>query len=148
GAPFHVEGEKAAVSIEVEPADVVLQPREQQQLRVSAIDADGTRRCVTVETEFISNAGPIVEVNSRGLLGAGSIPGEGTILVRYMGHVTICRVVIPRAGKSVARPPEHNFADKLVWDKLAKLGIEPSPLASDATFLRRVYLDTIGTLPS
>src|SRR5439155_10898833 len=47
-----------------------------------------------------------------------------------------------------ARPTEANFIDRLAWDKLARLGIAPSDLADDATFLRRVFLDTIGTLPT
>ncbi|MCH8829989.1 MAG: DUF1549 domain-containing protein [Planctomycetes bacterium] len=46
------------------------------------------------------------------------------------------------------RPAETNFIDKLVWNKLQRLGIPPSNRASDATFLRRVSLDTIGTLPT
>lgn len=148
GAPFSVPGEQPAVAIEVEPADVVMQPKEQRQLRVTAIDAEGRRRCVTVETDFISNAGQIVEANPRGLLESASIPGEAAILVRFSGHVTVCRVVVPRSGQQFTRPPEQNFIDKLVWDKLVKLGIEPSPQIGDATFLRRVYLDTIGTLPT
>lgn len=148
GAPYSVAGEQPAVSIEVEPADLVMQPQEQRQLRVTAIDAQGARRCVTVETDFISNAGQIVEANPRGLLEAGTIPGEAAILVRYSGHVTVCRVVVPRSGQQFARPPEQNFVDKLVWDKLVKLGIEPSPQTADAAFMRRVHLDTIGTLPT
>jgi hypothetical protein len=38
--------------------------------------------------------------------------------------------------------------DELVFGKLKKLGIEPADLCSDAVFLRRVYLDVIGTLPT
>ncbi len=41
-----------------------------------------------------------------------------------------------------------NFVDTLVLDKLAQLGLRPSPRCDDATFLRRVYLDTIGMLPT
>jgi hypothetical protein len=37
--------------------------------------------------------------------------------------------------------------DKLVFAKLAKLQIQPANLCSDAVFVRRVYLDVIGTLP-
>ncbi|HMO83545.1 MAG TPA: DUF1549 domain-containing protein, partial [Lacipirellulaceae bacterium] len=33
-------------------------------------------------------------------------------------------------------------------DQLQRLGLNPSPLADDATFLRRAYIDAIGTLPS
>ena len=38
--------------------------------------------------------------------------------------------------------------DKLVFARLKALGLQPSPLCSDAVFVRRVYLDVIGTLPT
>ena len=38
--------------------------------------------------------------------------------------------------------------DEFVFAKLKQLKIEPAKLCSDAVFLRRVYLDTIGTLPT
>ena len=49
------------------------------------------------------------------------MPGEAAILVRYMGHVTVCRVTVPRAGVTFPRPPEANVIDKHVWDKLGSL---------------------------
>jgi len=41
----------------------------------------------------------------------------------------------------------NNHIDKLVLAQFKKLGIPPSELCSDEVFLRRVYLDVIGTLP-
>ncbi|MCG8653600.1 MAG: DUF1549 and DUF1553 domain-containing protein, partial [Pirellulales bacterium] len=41
-----------------------------------------------------------------------------------------------------------NFIDKLTFDKLQRLGIQPSERCDDASFLRRVHLDTIGMLPT
>jgi hypothetical protein len=41
-----------------------------------------------------------------------------------------------------------NKIDELVLDKLKELGIPPSGLASDQEFMRRVYLDVIGVLPT
>ncbi|MCX7825093.1 MAG: DUF1549 and DUF1553 domain-containing protein [Verrucomicrobiae bacterium] len=38
--------------------------------------------------------------------------------------------------------------DKLVFGQLARLGIQPAHLCSDAVFVRRAYLDVIGTLPT
>lgn len=38
--------------------------------------------------------------------------------------------------------------DELVFAKLKELNIEPANLCSDAVFVRRAYLDTIGTLPT
>lgn len=148
GAPYEAPGSQAPVRIVVEPEQQVLSPRGMQQLRVTAIDAAGDRRCVTTEAEYSSNAGLIADVGPRGLVQASAIPGEAAILVRYMGHVAVCRVTTPRPGARIARPAEVNFIDRLVWNKLERLGIAPSPLADDATFLRRVYLDTIGTLPT
>src|SRR5262249_46801193 len=77
-----------------------------------------------------------------------NLPGQAAILVRYLGHVTLCRVTIPRPTARFTRPPEANFIDRLAWDHLGRLGIAPADLADDATFLRRVFLDAIGTLPT
>jgi hypothetical protein len=38
--------------------------------------------------------------------------------------------------------------DELVFAKLKELGIEPANPCSDGAFLRRVYFDTLGTLPT
>jgi hypothetical protein len=148
GAPLHVEGAEPTVAIEVEPAQQVLLAGGTQQLRVTAIDAAGGRRCVTSEAEYSSNAPTIADVDTRGWIAASDIPGEAAILVRYMGQVAICRVTLPRPGVTFERPAEANFIDRLVWDKLTRLGIPPSPPADDATFMRRAFLDVTGTLPT
>lgn len=134
--------------VEVKPRQRVLAFGAAQQLRVTAVDVRGGRHCVTTEAEYESNATVIAGVDRRGLVQAGSLPGEVAILVRYRGHVTVCRLTIPRPGVRFPRPPENNFIDRHVWDKLQRLGIPPSDLCDDATFLRRASLDIIGTLPT
>ncbi len=63
------------------------------------------------------------------------------------------------AGSNVEKPPARPFEsnadltpqgaiDKLVFAKLRQLGIQPARLCSDEVFVRRVYLDVIGTLPT
>ena len=47
------------------------------------------------------------------------------------------------SGKYVA----NNRIDTLVMKTFRSKGIEPANLCSDAVFIRRVYLDVIGTLP-
>lgn len=148
GAVLDETGPRSAVSIHVEPERVVLSARARQQLRVTAVDAVGRRRCVTLEAEYASNAGPIASVGRGGLISAGDVPGEAAILVRYMDLVAVCRVTLPRNEVAFQRPPEQNFIDAHAWNKLDGLRIQPSALADDATFMRRVFLDTIGTLPS
>lgn len=148
GANLRTETAPPVASIEVEPTEQTLALGGSQQLRVTAIDSRGQRRDVTAETEFESNATTIAGVDRGGFVQAGQIPGEAAILVRYLGQVTVCRIAVPRVGVTFTRPPEANFIDNHAWDKLARLGIPPSELADDATFLRRVYLDVIGTLPT
>ena len=68
--------------------------------------------------------------------------------VRYQGQVAAVSVSAPY-GPSV----EFEFAPQIFIDELAaaewkRLGVKPAPLADDATYLRRVFLDLIGTLPT
>lgn len=136
------------VNIEVEPQEQVLLAGETQQLRVTAIDSLGRRQCVTSDSEFESNAPAIAHVDPRGLIQASSIPGDVAILVHHLGHVATCRITRPRLDQPFERPAEHNFIDSLTWDNLHRLGIPPSGLCDDATFLRRASLDVAGTLPT
>jgi hypothetical protein len=142
------ESDRATVAIEVEPERRTMAAGHAQQLRVTAVDAAGRRRCVTVEADYESNAPMIAGVDRHGLVEASDTPGEAAILVRYGGHVAVSRVTLPRPEVVVVRPPENNFIDRLVWDKLCRLGVPPSRLADDSEFMRRAYLDTIGTLPT
>lgn len=148
GRRRHVGDEAPILTLEVEPAVTTLALRGTQQLRVTAVDANGRRRCVTAEAEYESNAPTLAAVDRRGHVASADIPGEAAILVRYLGHVAVSRISLPRPGVQVVRPSEVNFVDRHVWNKLQRLGIPPSNLADDATFLRRVYLDTLGTLPT
>ena len=136
------------VGIEVEPREQTLGFKQAQQLRVTALDAAGNRHCVTATAEYDSNAGAVARPGTGGLVQADEVPGQASILVRYLGYVTSCRIVIPRSEIAYQRPPEANFIDRHAWDHLQRLGIPAADLADDATFLRRVYLDTIGTLPT
>lgn len=45
-------------------------------------------------------------------------------------------------------PAPAGRIDELNFARLARLGLKPAPLCSDAVFVRRAYLDVIGTLPT
>ena len=53
--------------------------------------------------------------------------------------------IAPFERETAACPSEH--IDTFVFGKLRELGIQPAYPCSDAVFVRRVYLDVIGTLP-
>ena len=50
--------------------------------------------------------------------------------------------------ESPEAPAARNRVDEIVFAALASQGIAPARLASDAVFVRRAYLDVIGTLPT
>lgn len=148
GSPFTSPADQPVVKIEVEPSEFVMAPQAMQQLRVTATNSIGGRQCVTAVADYISNAPHVVNATGRGLLESTSVPGEAAILVRYLDQVTTCRITVPRLNTSAVRLAEKNFIDKHVGDKLERLGIPPSDPIDDATFLRRVSVDMIGTLPT
>jgi len=147
GARLDEDASQGVTAIEVYPKQVEMTPQGVQQLLVTAIGSDGARRCVTVEAEFESNAEAIATADRDGKIRVSRTPGEAAILVRYLGHVGVCRVTLPQYLETFQRPHEKNFIDGAVWEKLERLGIQPGRVTDDTTFLRRVYLDTIGALP-
>jgi hypothetical protein len=54
----------------------------------------------------------------------------------------------PSPFETEAAPLPQTEIDKLVFGELRQLGIPPANVCSDSVFLRRVYLDVIGTLPT
>jgi hypothetical protein len=78
--------------------------------------------------------------------------GEAAVTLWYSSRVLYSRLAVPFANRVSAEAynkfPRRNYIDDLVIAKLKSLNIEPSPLASDAAFLRRAYLDAAGILPT
>ena len=72
------------------------------------------------------------------------------IMVRFEGQAEIAMFVdaVRRQRSNWRVGQNNNFVDELAAAKFRELGIEPSPLCDDATFVRRAFLDAIGTLPT
>ncbi|HUY33349.1 MAG TPA: DUF1549 domain-containing protein [Pirellulales bacterium] len=137
-------------SVTVTPRERLLAMDGRQQLRVVARYSDGREVDVTRLTRFQSNNDALATVDEAGLITAGDVPGQVAVMAGFMGEVDRFQAIIPRDGATSGHAPlvEANFIDRLVSAKLKKLNIAPSPPADDAEFLRRVFLDTIGTLPT
>ncbi|MCH2401490.1 MAG: DUF1549 domain-containing protein, partial [Pirellulales bacterium] len=152
GTPRRIPGEPTLSSVTMVPDQKSLRPEETQQLKVTAHYSDGSQRDVTSSTPFQSNEAAVVGVTDNGMLRAGTLPGEASIMARFMGQITTCNVTIPLPGevpeKLYEQLPRVNFVDGLVWKKLQQLGITPSDPSSDTKYLRRVYLDIVGRLPN
>jgi len=67
------------------------------------------------------------------------------ICVFLLATACLTRAAAPFEGEP-ARPDTE--IDRLVFARLRALGIPPPRLCSDAVFVRRAYLDVIGTLPT
>jgi hypothetical protein len=149
GVPVGEAGAPRAVSLRVSPAERVLGLKADQQILATAVFSDGTERDVTAAAGYTSNAAHVAEVDPGGRVRTGTAPGEAAITVHYMGHVAAVRFQVPRPDAPNPYPvlPANNTIDELVWAKLKTMGILPSEVAGDAVFLRRVYLDVLGTLP-
>jgi hypothetical protein len=150
GAPLGDPAAPRVVTIQVEPREKVMAMAGQQQLRVMARYADGREIDVTGLAKFQSNHDGLAAVNADGLVSIGETPGEVAVMASYLAHVASFRALVPRTEKIANYPKvrENNFIDTLVFSKLRQLNIVPSELADDAEYLRRVYLDVIGTLPT
>jgi Protein of unknown function (DUF1549)/Protein of unknown function (DUF1553) len=149
GAPVGRSDEPTVERIRVEPAERVLDMRANQQLRVVAHYTDGRDVDVTHNARFQTNNEGVATVSADGRIQTTDVPGEAAVMTSFMNEVAVCRVLIPRA-EAVEFPklPINNFIDPLVDAKLKKLNILPSGPVDDASYLRRVYLDVIGTLPT
>ncbi len=55
---------------------------------------------------------------------------------------------LPNPYDSRRSPTPANPIDELVFTRLERLKIPPADICSDAVFVRRVYLDVIGTIPT
>ncbi|MEZ6090079.1 MAG: DUF1549 domain-containing protein [Pirellulaceae bacterium] len=147
GAIAPTEAEAELKSLSVFPTDSTL-TEGSQQLRIEATFADGTTRDVTAMARYDSLDPGVAEVDESGLVNVVG-KGQTSIMIRYEGEAVTSNFVVPYSQSvQLADWRNNNFVDELAVVKFKQLGIEPSPLCSDATFIRRVYLDAIGTLPT
>ncbi len=144
-------GSGKVTKIQVVPGEhLFAKPGESVQLKVMAEFADGSKADLTSFTDFRINDDYVAEISSGGQV-KGVRPGDTTVVASYRGNVLAARALIPataEAGFKYPKTPEVNYIDREVFAKLKKLNIVPSDLSTDSEFLRRVYIDTIGRVPT
>ncbi len=148
GLPMGDDQRDKPVAVTLSPKDKVLRKGEGQRLLVRAVYADGSQRDVTCLASFTSSQPELAAVDPNGLVKAESF-GEAVISATFMRRSDIVRVLVPQPLPTPFPKIEpNNRIDELVFAKLQKLGFPPSDPCPDEVFLRRVYLDVIGTLPN
>jgi hypothetical protein len=150
GAPLDPPTVPTPVGVDLYPRAAVLDGKgATQRLVVRARYSDGSVRDVTPLALFLSSNDTSAKVSPDGIVTAGD-RGEAFVMARFSTFtVGVPVIVLPKGLKfDVPQTPENNYIDTLVNAKLKKLRIAPSGLCDDETFLRRVYIDVIGVLPT
>jgi len=150
GAPRSQPDVARVTSIAIEPTERLFQPGQSQQLRVTASYSDGSVRDVTRQADYASNLDVVASVNEQGVVQARELSGEATIMARYMGQVAVFRSIRPHGQplEQIAGFVPANRIDELAVAKWQKLGLQPSEVCDDTTFLRRITIDLAGRLPT
>lgn len=148
GTPFAASDDPQLTAVDVEPNRGVVPMQSQQPLKVVARYSDGSQRDVTSLALYESNAEAMATVSERGLVSTHDIPGRVSIMVRYQGLASVFTAAVPLGAPVDSLPESNNFIDELVFANLKQIGIPPSPVCDDPTFIRRVSLDIAGRLPT
>jgi hypothetical protein len=150
GMPDDPAGMPKLKDIEIVPRSRVLRaPARRQQLAVLAHYDDGSVRDVTRLTVYTSSDENLANVDRSGLVEMNHA-GEAAIGCRYLDAIRCVRLTFlePHDDFHWPDPPVNNFVDRHVFGKLKILNILPSELCGDREFLRRVFLDLCGILPT
>ena len=152
GAPGPSTDDTKLNRIELSPALSQLNKGDTQPLTVHAFFSDGTKRDVTRWARFTPTDATIAEVDEATGLAKVIGYGEGAISVWYSGQIALARITSPWPSvipdEVFARTPKRNVIDKRVIEQLRRLNLKPSKPSSDSEFIRRVYLDVVGMLPT
>lgn len=137
--------------LEILPPVVNLRPGDEQQMLVLAHFNDGHIEDVTRWAKYTSTNFAVAQVDDHGVVKVNG-RGEGSIAAWYLAQNVMATITSPYEfaipKETFTAAPRNNFIDDLVLAKLQALNLAPSPLCTDAEFLRRAYLDTLGVLPT
>ncbi len=148
GMPTGNTNAPTVARIEVFPVERTLALDGEQQLVVTAHYSDGSTEDVTRSALYEPNDKDMAKVGETGRVRVFNQPGEVAVMVRYQAKVAVFRGTVPLGAPIAHLPPVKNYVDELVFQQLRKVGMPPSDVSDDATFLRRVTIDIGGRLPT
>lgn len=137
--------------IEIRPGELVLTGKDVRvPFTVRASYSDGSDRDVTTLTAFSSSNDNSVVMDRTTGMASSAERGEAFLLGRFHTFTEGSQAIVVPADLKYQRPvfKPFNYIDNHVAEKLNKLRIVPSGLASDEAFLRRAFLDVVGLPPT
>jgi hypothetical protein len=151
GGPAPRTDDPRIARLEVLPARVEVAPGQEQPLLVLAHFSDGSVFDATPWAKYTGSDSSVAVPDEGGRVKVTG-RGEGAITAWYLQKIAVAAVTVPYANavppEVFADAPRSSFIDGLVLEKLKELDLPPSPPSTDAEFLRRAFLDTIGVLPT
>ena len=150
GAPLDADGPRLE-RLEMYPRErILLGPGRRQPLVVIGRFSDGTSRDMSREVSYsVADQAVVSAPDAAGIVTAKG-RGLTTVMARAVGKVATAQMIVidSPSGLEHIEAPENNFIDQYISKKLRQVSIAPYPLASDRTFIRRVFLDAVGRLPA
>ena len=148
GMPYGKDTDPKLEKVEVFPKKRTMALDGAQQLVVLARYSDGSTQDVTRSALYEPNEKSMATVEEDGRVTMLEQPGDVGVMVRYQAKVAVFNATAPLGAPVENLPKPANFIDDLVFAKLKTLGMPPSPVCDDATFLRRVSIDIAGRTPT
>lgn len=136
--------------IQIYPRDAVLEGAgASQRFVVMAKYSNGATRDVTDYAVLSTSDDSTLKVAPDGLTTAGN-KGEVYLMARFGTFAVVSKAIVIEQGVTVNWPDvaERNYIDTDVFAKLKKLRIPPADLCSDQVFVRRAFIDILGTIPT
>ena len=152
GAPPPTDQDAKLTRVELTPSNTQVKKGDKRQLKVTAHFSDGTKRNVTPWAKFDSTDASVAIVDEKTGMTEVIGFGQNAITAWYSGRIAIARLTSPWLNKIptevYAKAEQTNLIDQHVITQLRQLNLKPSPTCTDSEFIRRIYLDVIGVLPT
>lgn len=142
------EGELTVAFPQAKGAPKRVTLRQGQRLVALARFKDGRVEDVTRKAQFNSLNDAVAEAADDGQVTVAA-RGATAVMVRYRGLATVARMIAPyRDLPTFPDFPRASYVDELVAARWKQMGLLPSPKSTDAEYIRRVFLDVLGMLPT
>lgn len=147
GAPVPKDWQLHVQSLTANPKSATLKPGGSATIFSVAKWSDGSEQPISALALYDSSDPFVAVVSSSGEITAKN-SGKTTVMVRFAGQVAVVEITVPYGAQSnLSQFKPVNYIDDLVAEEWKRLGVAPSAVAGDNEFIRRVYLDLIGTFP-